>query len=140
MARVLPTVEASKHPLMRNGADPMDIDTHLLDEVGKVAAGAGDRLLAVYSPDARPADREEVTKAALRNEEVSSRGLRDALHALRPQARWLEEEQPDIVGRPRPEHQAFGLQRRTHNVEGRTVRNVEPSGFRPRRSGVMRRR
>jgi myo-inositol-1(or 4)-monophosphatase len=69
----------------------MDIDTHLLDEVAKVATVAGDRLLVVYSPDARPADREELTKAASRNEEVSSAGLRDALHALRPEARWLEE-------------------------------------------------
>src|ERR1700678_674293 len=82
----------SKHPITRNGANPMDIDTHLLDEVAKVAAEAGDRLLAVYSPDARPADRGELTKAAIRNEEVSSRGLREALYALRPEARWLEEE------------------------------------------------
>jgi myo-inositol-1(or 4)-monophosphatase len=70
----------------------MDIDTRLLDEVGKVATEAGDRLLAVYSPDARPADRDELLKAATRNEEASSAGLRDALRALRPQARWLEEE------------------------------------------------
>jgi myo-inositol-1(or 4)-monophosphatase len=70
----------------------MDIDTHLLDEVANLATGAGDRLLAVYSPDARPADLEELTKAADRNEEVSSAGLRDALSALRPGARWLEEE------------------------------------------------
>ena len=82
----------SKHPITRNGANPMDIDTHLLDEVAKVAAEAGDRLLAVYSPDARPTDRGELTKAAIRNEEVSSRGLREALYALRPEARWLEEE------------------------------------------------
>lgn len=70
----------------------MDIDTRLLDEVAKVAAAAGDRLLAVYSPDARPADRDELVKAAIRNEEASSAGLRDALRALRPQARWLEED------------------------------------------------
>jgi len=70
----------------------MDIDTPLLDEVAKVAAAAGDRLLAVYSPDARPADRDELAKAAIRNEEASSAGLRDALRALRPQARWLEED------------------------------------------------
>src|SRR5271156_921932 len=72
----------SKHPITRNGVNPMDIDTHLLDEVAKVANETGDRLLAVYSPDARPADRGELTKAAIRNEEVSSRGLREALHAL----------------------------------------------------------
>jgi myo-inositol-1(or 4)-monophosphatase len=70
----------------------MDIDTRLLDEVAKAATGAGDRLLAIYSPDARPADRAELTKSASRNEQVSSAGLRDSLSALRPQARWLAEE------------------------------------------------
>src|SRR6185437_8386557 len=76
----------------------MDIDTRshpdleLLSAVAQVAAEAGDRLLAVYSPGARPADRGELLKAAARNEEVSSAGLREALHALRPGARWLEEE------------------------------------------------
>src|ERR1700677_63122 len=70
----------------------MEISTGLLDEVANVAAEAGDRLLAVYSPDARPASRDELTQAAIRNEEVSSAGLRDALMALRPQARWLDED------------------------------------------------
>ena len=76
----------------------MDIDTRshpdleLLSAVAQVAAEAGDRLLAAYSPGARPADRGELLKAAARNEEVSSAGLREALHALRPGARWLEEE------------------------------------------------
>ena len=70
----------------------MDIDTELLSAVAAVATEAGDRLLAVYSPGARPADREELLKAATRNEEVSSAGLREALRALRPGARWLEEE------------------------------------------------
>jgi myo-inositol-1(or 4)-monophosphatase len=70
----------------------MDTGTGLLGEVAKLATEAGDRLLAVYSPDARPADREELMTAAIRNEEVSSAGLRDALSALRPGARWLEEE------------------------------------------------
>ena len=72
-----------------NGSHP---DLELLSAVAQVAAEAGDRLLAVYSPGARPADREELLKAAARNEEVSSAGLREALHALRPGARWLEEE------------------------------------------------
>jgi myo-inositol-1(or 4)-monophosphatase len=70
----------------------MEDGIHLLDQVARVATEAGDRLLAVYSPDARPADRDELTKAAVRNEEASSAGLRDALHALHPQARWLAEE------------------------------------------------
>lgn len=68
------------------------LDLELLSAVAQVAAEAGDRLLAVYSPGARPADRGELLKAATRNEEVSSAGLREALHALRPGARWLEEE------------------------------------------------
>jgi myo-inositol-1(or 4)-monophosphatase len=70
----------------------MNTDAYLLEQVTRVAAEAGDRLLAVYSPDARPADRDELMKAAFRNEEAASAGLRDALHALRPGARWLEEE------------------------------------------------
>ena len=70
----------------------MDTDMNLLAAVAAVATEAGDRLLAVYSPDARPAGRDELLKAATRNEEVSSAGMRDALTALRPGARWLEEE------------------------------------------------
>jgi myo-inositol-1(or 4)-monophosphatase len=70
----------------------MDTDAYLLEQVTKVAVEAGGRLLAVYSPDARPADRGELMKAARRNEEVASAGLREALRALRPGARWLEEE------------------------------------------------
>jgi myo-inositol-1(or 4)-monophosphatase len=70
----------------------MDIDTRLLNEVARVATDAGNRLLAVYSPDARPASHDELLKAATRNEEVSSAGLREALQALRPQAGWLAEE------------------------------------------------
>jgi myo-inositol-1(or 4)-monophosphatase len=93
MREAPPTVEASGPlRLTKKGRTPMDIDTRLLDEVARVAAGAGDRLLALYSPDARPAGRDELLAAANRNEEASSAGLRDALRALRPQARWLEQE------------------------------------------------
>ena len=74
------------------GRGMTDIDTRLLNDVAKVATDAGNRLLAVYSPDARPASRDELLQAATRNEEVSSAGLRAALRALRPQARWLEED------------------------------------------------
>ena len=48
--------------------DAMDIDTGLLDQVTTVATQVGDRLLAVYSPDARPADRDDLMTAALRND------------------------------------------------------------------------
>jgi myo-inositol-1(or 4)-monophosphatase len=70
----------------------MDTDDQLLDDVTKVAIEAGDRLLAVYSPEARPAGRDELMKAAMRNEHAAAAGLRDALRALRPGARWLEED------------------------------------------------
>jgi myo-inositol-1(or 4)-monophosphatase len=70
----------------------MDTGAQLLDEVTRVAMAAGDRLLATWSPDARPASRDELMAAAARNEEASAAGLREALAALRPQARWLEEE------------------------------------------------
>jgi myo-inositol-1(or 4)-monophosphatase len=70
----------------------MDTDGRLLSAVTQIAIEAGDRLLAVYSPGARPSDRDELMKAALRNEEASSAGLREALQVLRPDARWLEED------------------------------------------------
>lgn len=70
----------------------MDIDGRLLSAVTKIATEAGDRLLAIYSPGARPSDRDELMKAAFRNEEASSAGLREALQPLRPDARWLEED------------------------------------------------
>ncbi|MEV6636191.1 inositol monophosphatase family protein [Actinoplanes sp. NPDC051470] len=54
----------------------------LIEEVTKVATAAGDRLLAVWSPDARPADLPQMLVAAERNEQVAQ--VRDALAALRP--------------------------------------------------------
>jgi myo-inositol-1(or 4)-monophosphatase len=70
----------------------MDINAQLLKQVETVAIEAADRLLKVYSPDARPTDRQELMTAAVRNEDVSSSGLREALSALRPTARWLDED------------------------------------------------
>jgi myo-inositol-1(or 4)-monophosphatase len=54
-------------------------------------AGAG--LLEVYSPDARPRGRDDIDAAATRNEEVSTRLLRSALIAARPDARWVKDDQ-----------------------------------------------
>jgi myo-inositol-1(or 4)-monophosphatase len=64
----------------------------MLDRVAAVATEAADRLLKVYTPDARPADRQELMTAAVRNEDVASAGLREALADLRPTARWLDED------------------------------------------------
>lgn len=71
----------------------MDVDDELVGAVAKVAADAGDRLLGVFTSDARPADKRELIRVAARNEQVSSDGLREALTALRPAARFVEDEQ-----------------------------------------------
>ena len=69
------------------------VDARLLAEVVDVAIAVGDRLLAVYDPASRPADRAQLMELAIRNEAVSGDGLREALGRLRPEARWVEEEQ-----------------------------------------------
>ena len=71
----------------------MDVDDALVEAVAKVATDAGNRLLGVFTPDARPADKQELVRLAVRNERVASAGLRDALSALRPGARFVEDEQ-----------------------------------------------
>lgn len=65
----------------------------LLDAVKTVATQAGDRLMEVYNPTARPKDMTEMVEAARRNERVSRDGTRAALHALLPEARFVEDEQ-----------------------------------------------
>lgn len=67
-------------------------DTALLAEVEETAGAAGDRLLAVFSPDARPAGRSDMFTAGRRNEEVSLGRLRTALTAMRPGAGWVDED------------------------------------------------
>lgn len=69
------------------------VDERLLADVAEVAIAAGERLLGVYDPASRPADRAQLVKLAVRNETVSTEGLREALGRLRPDARWVEEEQ-----------------------------------------------
>jgi myo-inositol-1(or 4)-monophosphatase len=72
------------------GAAPSVDHMSLIDDVTKVATEAGDRLLDVWSPDARPADRQQMIEAARRNEKVSA--PHDALTALRPDAGFIDEE------------------------------------------------
>jgi myo-inositol-1(or 4)-monophosphatase len=64
----------------------------LLPEVVNVARAAGQRLLAAFTPGARPRDRGEMSSAMARNEVASLAGLREALARIRPAARWVEEE------------------------------------------------
>src|ERR1051326_4387086 len=66
----------------------------LLDDVTTAVTEAGDRLLSVWTPDSRPADREQMLAAAVRNEEISGEGLREALAALRPDARFAGDRLP----------------------------------------------
>lgn len=72
----------------RRSADPADVA--LIAEVESIAVAAGDRLLARYSPDRRPADRAAMLAELGANETASNDGLRPALEHLRPGARWVE--------------------------------------------------
>lgn len=51
-------------------------------------------------PDARPSGRDEMFAAGHRNEDAASQGLRAALASVRPQARWIEDDDED---RPLPD-------------------------------------
>jgi myo-inositol-1(or 4)-monophosphatase len=65
---------------------------NLIPAVTAVAREAGTRLLAIYSPDARPSDRDDMFRSGHRNEDAAGRGLRAALASVRPEARWLEDD------------------------------------------------
>lgn len=71
----------------------MSDQSTLLEAVTAIAARAGDRLLAVFDPDARPADMAEMFAAAERNERLSSDGTRDELAALLPDAGFVGEDE-----------------------------------------------
>src|SRR3954470_15816329 len=62
----------------------------LLPEVVSVVRQAGDRLLALYSPAARPSSRADIAAAAARLDEAAQ--LRAALGELRPGAGWVDDE------------------------------------------------
>ena len=68
----------------------MSHDLDLLPAVTEVTRAAGERVLAVFSPDARPTGRDDMFVAASRNEDVALDQLRAALTALRPEAGWVE--------------------------------------------------
>lgn len=72
-------------------------DAALLTQVIDAAHNAGNRLLAIYSPNARPSDYNAILAAGMRNEEVSLPGLKSALTTARPQAQWVEDEQETIA-------------------------------------------
>src|SRR5690349_20927643 len=72
-------------------------DALLLEKAIDAVHDAGKRLLAIYSPDARPANWNEILDAGRRNEEASLNGLRAALTTARPQAQWVDDEQETVT-------------------------------------------
>jgi myo-inositol-1(or 4)-monophosphatase len=72
-------------------SQPRDIE--LLPGVTYALRAAGARLLATYSPDARPRDRAELLDAIGRNEEASLTGLRHAFKGFAPSVGWVDEEE-----------------------------------------------
>ena len=72
-------------------------DPTLLAKVIDAVHDAGTRLLALYSPDTRPDDWNEIARAGHRNEDASLDGFRAALEAARPQAQWVDDDQETVV-------------------------------------------
>jgi myo-inositol-1(or 4)-monophosphatase len=64
----------------------------LLAPVVKAATAAGDRLLADFSPDARPASRADMAVRGHQLEELVLAGLRPELAGLRPAAGWVDDD------------------------------------------------
>ena len=70
---------------------PGSSDASLLASLTQLLHAAGDRLLARFSVDARPADRTQMFDAGRGNEAAALDGLREALAELRPGAGWVDE-------------------------------------------------
>ncbi|HEY2701123.1 MAG TPA: inositol monophosphatase [Pseudonocardiaceae bacterium] len=68
-------------------------DRELLVAVGETVHATADRLLTAFSPDARPSSRADMFTAGSANEDLVATTLRPALTALRPDARWVADEQ-----------------------------------------------
>ncbi len=62
----------------------------LLPAMSAIAEEAGRHLLSAFSSDSRPASRDAMLAAMIRNEALVASGLREALAALRPSAGWLD--------------------------------------------------
>lgn len=65
----------------------------LTDTVTEAVRAAGDRLAAVFNPDARPTGRADMFAAGSRNEDVALGPLRAALEAALPGAGWVDDDQ-----------------------------------------------
>jgi myo-inositol-1(or 4)-monophosphatase len=65
----------------------------LLTEVTAAVHRAGKALLAEYTPSARPTDKGEMGRGGRHLDEVVTAILKPALSTIRPEARWVEEDQ-----------------------------------------------
>lgn len=72
-------------------------EQEILEKVIKAVHAAGTRVLEIYTPDARPLNREEIFEAGQRNEAASLSVLRSALKEIQPQAQWVEDDQETIL-------------------------------------------
>ncbi|MET7682344.1 inositol monophosphatase family protein [Streptomyces sp. NPDC005423] len=70
-------------------------DAALLPAVAEIAERIGARVLARYSPDARPATRDDIMSVFGPMEEEAAEGVQAALAAIRPQATWLGEDEEE---------------------------------------------
>ncbi|SHH25714.1 myo-inositol-1(or 4)-monophosphatase [Massilia sp. CF038] len=67
-------------------------DAALLAQTAQAVHQTGQILLARFNPDDRPADMTELMAMIDANDDAASANLRPQLLAIRPQARWLEDE------------------------------------------------
>ena len=77
---------------MSDNTVPVTEYADLLSSVVKAATAAGDRLMAEFSPDARPASRAGMATAGGQIEELVLDGLRPELASLRPGAGWVADD------------------------------------------------
>jgi myo-inositol-1(or 4)-monophosphatase len=94
-------------------------DRALLAAVTTAAQEAGARLLEVYSPQARPASRQDLFAAGRRNEEVSLAVLTPALAAARPGARWVDDDQETTTLPPGEWWSVDAVEGNVNHVHGR---------------------
>ncbi|HYQ69446.1 inositol monophosphatase family protein [Actinophytocola sp.] len=74
----------------------MTDDLALLAAVTELAHTAGEKVRAEFSPDARPSSRADMAAVGHRLRDVMLDDLRAGLTALRPGARWVEDEQETV--------------------------------------------
>jgi myo-inositol-1(or 4)-monophosphatase len=89
-------MDAPGTPRLNTNTSPTIDDSALLTEVVDAAQAAGNRLLALYSPDDHPRNLDELAQAGRRDEDASLGELKVALTTIRPQAQWVDDEQETI--------------------------------------------